>query len=64
MDQAPRRETQPGSPGTVGQDRHLLSLLCLSPGKDDISHLYCQGSDLEHGEQRVRGAARLLFSPR
>lgn len=48
---------------SVGQDRHLLSLLRLSPREDSISTGYCQGSSLERGELCVRGAARLLFSP-
>lgn len=64
MDQTPGRETQPGSPGSVSRDRRLLSLLWLSPVKDDISYRYCQRSSLERGEQRMSGAARLLFSPR
>lgn len=36
---------------SVGQDRHLLSLLWLSPVKDSISNRYCQGSGLERGSR-------------
>jgi len=55
---------QPGSPGTVGQARRLLSPPRLNSVKVDTSYKGCQGRGLERGELGVHGAARLLFSPR